>query len=322
MNTITAISTPHGSGGIAVIRISGDEAFCIADKFFVLGNAKRLLNAEANTATYGKITDNDGNALDYGIATVFRAPHSYTGEDTVEISCHGGFFIAKQVLKRAIECGAELAQKGEFTKRAFLNGKLDLSQAESVIDLINSTSEKNAQNAVFQMEGRLSKDINSMREKLISLATHLQAMIDFPDEGIEELTDKEIAERLNEIIIKNKRLISTVDYGKIIKEGMPVAVIGKPNVGKSSLLNYLSGTQKAIVTDIAGTTRDIVEEYVSVNGITIKVMDTAGIRETDDVVEKIGVDRAKQYADSADLIIYVIDSSTEWTIMIWKSLRF
>jgi len=309
VSTVAAISTPHGSGGIAVIRISGDEAFCIADKFFVISNAKRLFDAEANTATYGKIIDNNGNAFDYGVATVFRAPHSYTGEDTVEISCHGGIHIAKKVLKRAIECGALMAPKGEFTKRAFLNGKLDLSQAEGVIDLINSQSDKGSENAVFQLEGRLSQSINHMREDLMKLAAHLQAMIDFPDEGIDELTDEEIAISLNGIIQKVNKLIATADYGKIIKDGLPVAVIGKPNVGKSSLLNCLSGSDKAIVTDVAGTTRDVVEDYVNIDGLTLKLMDTAGIHQTDDIVEKIGVERSLKAAESAALILAVFDLS-------------
>ncbi|MBO5454389.1 MAG: tRNA uridine-5-carboxymethylaminomethyl(34) synthesis GTPase MnmE [Clostridia bacterium] len=309
MSTIAAISTPHGSGGIAVIRISGDEAFCIADKFFVSGKTKRLFDAKANTAMYGKIIDNNGNTFDYGIATVFRSPHSYTGEDIVEISCHGGIHIAKKVLKRAIECGAQMAVRGEFTKRAFLNGKLDLSQAEGVIDLINSQSEKGAENAVFQMEGRLSSNINEMREDLIKLAAHLQAMIDFPDEGIDELSDDDIADSLQVILKKVDKLISTADYGKIIKEGLPVAVIGKPNVGKSSLLNCLSGVDKAIVTDVAGTTRDVVEEYINIDGLMLKLMDTAGIHKTDDIVEKIGVERSLKAAQDASLILAVFDLS-------------
>ncbi len=309
MSTVAAISTPYGCGGIAVIRISGSEAFCIADKFFVIGNTKRLFDAKANTATYGKIIDNDGSVLDYGIATVFRGPHSYTGEDVVEISCHGGIHIAKKVLKRAVECGATLALRGEFTKRAFLNGKLDLSQAEGVIDLINSQSDKGAENAVFQLEGRLSKSINEMREKLMRLAAHLQAMIDFPDEGIDELTDSEIAEILNDIIKDIKKMLSTAEYGKIIKEGLPVAVIGKPNVGKSSLLNCLSDSDKAIVTDVAGTTRDVVEEYINVGGYALKLMDTAGIHNTQDVVEKIGVEKSLKAARESSLILAVFDLS-------------
>ncbi len=312
MSTVAAISTPYGCGGIAVIRISGDEAFCIADKFFVISNTKRLFDAKANTATYGKIIDNNCEVFDYGVATVFRGPHSYTGEDTVEISCHGGIHIAKKVLKRAIECGATLASKGEFTKRAFLNGKLDLSQAEGVIDLINSQSDRGAENAVFQMEGRLSENINAMREDLISLAAHLQAMIDFPDEGIDELTDIEIASCLENIIHRVCGLLSTADYGKIIKDGLPVAVIGKPNVGKSSLLNYLSDSDRAIVTDIAGTTRDVVEEYINIDGYTLKLMDTAGIHNTEDIVEKIGVEKSLKAARDASLVLAVFDLSRDF----------
>ena len=310
MSTIAAISTPFGSGGIAVIRISGDEAFCITDRFFVCQKAKCLSALSANTAVYGKVKDKDGNTVDEVVVTIFKGPHSYTGEDTVEVSCHGGILIAKKVLRCAIEAGAEMAQRGEFSKRAFLNGKMDLSQTEGVIDLINAVSDKGATNAVFQMEGRLSKKINELRNTLLNLSAHIQALIDFPEEDLTDLSDDEVLERLEYVIKETNLLIKTADYGKILKNGLPVAVIGKPNVGKSSLLNALSGTEKAIVTDIAGTTRDIVEEYVNINGIAIKIMDTAGIRETNDKVEAIGVERSLKAAEDADLILAVFDGST------------
>ncbi|MBQ2898040.1 MAG: tRNA uridine-5-carboxymethylaminomethyl(34) synthesis GTPase MnmE [Clostridia bacterium] len=309
MSTIAAISTPFGSGGIAVIRISGHEAFCVADKFFVCQKAKRLFEVDANTVHYGKVYDKDKKIIDNAVVTVFKAPHSFTGEDTVEISCHGGILIAKKVLKSAIDHGAVLAQRGEFTKRAFLNGKMDLSQAEGVIDLINSVSDRGAEAAVFQLEGRLSEKINVMRNKLLNLAAHLQAYVDFPEEEIEELGTENISLLLSEIISECEKLIKSADYGKILKDGIPVAVIGKPNVGKSSLLNCLSGEEKAIVTNVAGTTRDIVEEYISIDGFAVKLMDTAGIRKTEDLVESIGVKKSVEAAKKASFVLAVFDGS-------------
>ena len=309
MSTIAAISTPFGSGGIAVIRISGDEAFCVADRFFVCQKAKRLFEVDANTVHYGKVYDKNKKLIDNVLVTVFKGPHSYTGEDTVEISCHGGILIAKKVLKSAIDHGAVLAQRGEFTKRAFLNGKLDLSQAEGVIDLINSVSDRGAETAVFQLEGRLSNKINEMRNKLLNLAAHLQAYVDFPEEEIEELSTENVASLLDGITKDCEKLIKSADYGKILKDGVPVAVIGKPNVGKSSLLNCLSGEEKAIVTDIAGTTRDIVEEYINIDGFAVKLMDTAGIRQTDDIVESIGVKRSISAAEGSAFVLAVFDNS-------------
>ncbi len=313
MSTIAAISTPMGSGGIAVIRISGDEAFCIADKLFVCQKAKRLFELDANTVVLGKVYDENKKLIDEALVSIFKAPHSFTGEDVIEISCHGGILIAKKVLKTAIYFGAQLASKGEFTKRAFLNGKLDLTQAEGIIDLINSVSEKGAENAVYQLEGRLSKNINDIRNKLLDVIENISAAIDFPDEGIEELEYDNIKTTLQECLDNTGKLIDTADYGKIIKDGIPIAVIGKPNVGKSSLLNALSGTKKAIVTDIAGTTRDIVEEYVNIDGIAIKLMDTAGIHDTDDKVETIGVKRSVEATESAGIILAVFDNSEPFT---------
>lgn len=309
MSTIAAISTPFGSGGIAVIRISGDEAFCVADRFFVCQKAKRLFEVEANSVVYGKLYDKDKKLIDNVLVTVFKGPHSFTGEDTVEISCHGGILIAKKVLKSAIDHGAVLAERGEFTKRAFMNGKMDLSQAEGVIDLINSVSDRGAEAAVFQLEGRLSAKINEMRNKLLNLAAHLQAYVDFPEEEIEELSTQNVADLLGSIIKDCEKLIKSADYGKILKDGVPVAVIGKPNVGKSSLLNFLSGEEKAIVTDVAGTTRDIVEEYINIDGFAVKLMDTAGIRKTDDLVESIGVERSISAAQDAAFVLAVFDNS-------------
>ncbi len=322
MSTIAAISTPFGTGGIAVIRISGDEAFCITDRFFTCHKAKRLFELDANTAVFGKITDKDNNVVDHAVVTVFKEPNSFTGEDTVEISCHGGILITKKILKLAIENGAVLANRGEFSKRAFINGKIDLVQAEGIIDLINSESEKGAETAVFQLEGRLSSRINGLRDMLLNISVNLQAEIDFPDEGINELSTDEIKEMLKNASGELKLLLDTADYGRIVKNGLPVAVIGKPNVGKSSLLNALSGQEKAIVTDIAGTTRDIVEEYVNIDGIAVKVMDTAGIRETEDKVELIGVERSVEAAKNAALVLAVFDGSRQLDDEDGKILEF
>lgn len=309
MRTIAAISTPPGVGGIAVIRISGDEAFCVTDKIFSCQGAKRLFEVPANTVIFGKIHDENQKEVDQVLVSVFKAPHSFTGEDVVEISCHGGILVAKQVLKTVLKAGASLADRGEFSKRAFLNGKMDLAQAEGIIDLINASTKKGADVAVFQMEGRLSEEILKLREMLLNLAAHLEAAADFPEEDIPALSDETVKNTLEQAKTTIESLIRTSDYGKILRDGLPVAVIGKPNVGKSSILNYLAGQDRAIVTDIAGTTRDVIEEFVDLDGVPVKLMDTAGIHETYDEVEKIGVERSKKAAENSELILAVFDAS-------------
>lgn len=306
--TITAIATPVGVGGIAVIRISGDEAISITDKIFI--SKTKISDAESHTVHYGHIVDKDNEIIDEVLVTVMRAPRSYTKEDVVEISTHGGIIASKNVLKRIIEAGAYLAKPGEFTKRAFLNGRIDLSQAEAIIDTINAKTTLEQKNALSQVGGALSLEINNIRNDLISLAASMQVIIDYPDEELEDVTIDDILQRVEKASEKINNLINSSQNGKIIKNGIKTVIAGKPNVGKSSLLNILAQEDRAIVTDIAGTTRDVIEESVNIDGITLILTDTAGIRQTDDTVEKIGVMRSKQSIDTADLVIIVLDATS------------
>lgn len=308
--TIAAIATPLGEGGISVIRISGEEAIYVAEKCFVAFSGERLSNFEGYKAAYGKVIDQDGNTIDDAVALVFRAPKSYTGENTVEISVHGGTIVARQVLRRVLECGAALATGGEFTKRAFLNGKLDLTKAESVMGLISARSEAAAKISRSAREGRISRDTEDILNKLLETAASLAAFADYPDEDIPNLNQENFEILLNECLTKCEKLISTYDAGRIIREGINCAIVGKPNVGKSTLMNLLCGSDRSIVTDIAGTTRDVVETTVSIGDIILNLADTAGIHETDDTVEQFGVTKAKEKIHNAELLLAVFDNSS------------
>ena len=312
MSTVAAISTGRAPGGIGVVRISGENAISIADKVFSSFNGKKICEIPGYSALYGKATDENGS-IDNVVALVFRAPKSYTGEDVVEISCHGGLFVTDKVLKAVLDAGAIPAEAGEFTKRAFLNGKMDLTSAESVMNIISAQGEQAEKIALGVLEGRLFKEIKKINDKLVYDLALLSAWVDYPYEEIEDLSENNLKEHIDESIEKLEKLISDFSMGQIIMEGVDTAIVGCPNVGKSTLMNLLSGTEKSIVTDIAGTTRDIVEDTVNVGGITLRLADTAGVRETEDVVESIGVDRAVKRLQNAELVLAVFDASRPLT---------
>ena len=309
-STIAAISTAQGEGGIGVIRVSGDGAMEIADKVFKNINNKKIKDMKGYTAAFGSIVF-EGEKLDEAVALVFRAPHSYTGEDVVELSCHGGMYITKQVLRAVLEAGAVPAEAGEFTKRAFLNGKLDLTEAEAVIDIISAKSRSAARSAICVKEGTLRKKITEVKDDLLSLTAHLSAWADYPEEDIAEVSDEDILVTCERAELTLKRLLDTYDSGQAVKQGIDTVIAGRPNVGKSTLMNLLSGTEKSIVTDIPGTTRDVVEDTVLAGDVILRLSDTAGLRDTDDAVEKIGVDRARKKLSQCGLLLAVFDNSRE-----------
>ncbi len=311
-STIAAISTAQGEGGIGIIRISGEDAIAIADKVFSPISSNKLNTLEGYKASFGKIVDN-GEVLDEAVAIVYREPKSFTGENVVELCCHGGLFVTRQVLRTVLSKGAVLASPGEFTKRAFLNGKMDLLEAQSVMDIISAQSRQAARAAVSVKEGALSKRISQVKATLLTLAAHLSAWADYPEEDIPEVTDMALLSDLQNAKRELLRLIKDYDKGKAITKGVDTVIVGKPNVGKSTLMNLLSGTEKSIVTEIPGTTRDIVEETVVLGDIILKLSDTAGLRETDNPVEKIGVLKAKEKLKSGSLVLAVFDGSEEFT---------
>ncbi|MBU3075648.1 tRNA uridine-5-carboxymethylaminomethyl(34) synthesis GTPase MnmE [Clostridium estertheticum] len=310
-DTIAAISTSIGEGGISIIRISGDKAINIVDSIFVGNNNRKLNDFKSYTMRYGHIIDKDGVRLDEVIISYMKGPKSFTAEDTIEINCHGGVVGTNRILQEVIRSGARIAEPGEFTKRAFLNGRIDLSQAEAVMDIIRAKTELSMKSALMQSEGSISREIKNVRNKLLSVIAHIEVTVDYPEEDIEDVTANEVREEVTLIISEIDMLLSTADEGKILREGLSTVIVGKPNVGKSSLLNALVKEKRAIVTEVPGTTRDAIEEYISIEGIPVKIVDTAGIRETDDIVEKIGVETSKQKIDEADLVILMLDSSMD-----------
>ncbi|GAW93652.1 tRNA uridine-5-carboxymethylaminomethyl(34) synthesis GTPase MnmE [Calderihabitans maritimus] len=310
-DTIAAISTPLGEGGIGIVRVSGNEAINIVEKIFRSQRGVKLHEVGSHTLSLGYIVNpENGEVVDEVLISVMRKPRSYTAEDVVEINCHGGIVPLRRTLELVLRSGARLAEPGEFTKRAFLNGRIDLAQAESVIDIIRAKTDAGLDLALNQLQGKLSEKITNLRSELLEILAFVEASIDFPEEEIEELSEGELVSRCKKVKEEISKLIREADKGKVYREGLSTVIIGRPNVGKSSLLNALLKEKRAIVTDIPGTTRDIIEEIINVGGIPLRIIDTAGIRETEDVVEKMGVERSREFFAKADLVLFVLDAYT------------
>ena len=307
-DTIAAISTPRGEGGIGIVRISGNNALEILGKIFRPKSKKEVKNLKNFSINYGHLYNNE-NLVDEVLVSIMRAPNTYTKEDMVEINCHGGFVITEKVLEIVLKNGARLSESGEFTRRAFLNGRLDLTQAEAVMDIIHGKTEKSVSLSLDQLRGDLKEQIGHLKKLVLDVAAHINVVLDYPEEGIDDPLPENLVGNLKEVIDTTDALIRSYDKGKMIKEGIKTAIVGKPNVGKSSILNSVLKEERAIVTHVAGTTRDVIEEVVNLKGIPLVLVDTAGIRKTDDLVENIGVEKSKQLIESADLILFVVDGS-------------
>jgi tRNA modification GTPase len=307
-DTIAAISTPRGEGGIGIVRISGNYALDILEKIFKPKSGKAIKGLRNYSINYGHIFDGE-TLVDEVLVSIMKAPNTYTREDIVEINCHGGFVITEKVLEVVLKNGARIAEIGEFTRRAFLNGRIDLTQAEAVIDLIHGKTEKSVSLSLNQLRGDLKEQIEHLKKLVLDVAAHINVVLDYPEEGIDDPLPEHLVENLQEVLDTTDRLIRSYDKGKMIKEGIKTAIVGKPNVGKSSILNSVLKEERAIVTHVAGTTRDIIEEVVNLKGIPLVLVDTAGIRKTDDLVENIGVEKSKKLIESADLILFVVDGS-------------
>ena len=322
-DTIAAIATAPGEGGIGIIRISGEKSLQVAQSIFKSKSGKMIKDYNARTLIYGTVVDNE-KVIDEVLVAYMKGPNSYTAEDVIEINCHGGFISVKKILELILSKGVRLAEAGEFTKRAFLNGRIDLSQAEAIIDVIKSKTDMAHEVAQSQLEGSLAKKIKDLRMNVTEVLAHLEVSIDFAEEDVEEITYQTLEEKALELRNEIKKLYDTAESGKILRDGLKTVIVGKPNVGKSSLLNSILGENRAIVTDIAGTTRDVFEEFVNIKGIPLKIVDTAGIRETEDVVEKIGVEKSRESFSTADLVIMVLDASrklSEEDMEILESLK-
>ncbi|MGL4652993.1 tRNA uridine-5-carboxymethylaminomethyl(34) synthesis GTPase MnmE [Cetobacterium sp.] len=309
-DTIAAISTPRGEGGIGIVRMSGSDSLCILTKIFKPISNKEVSELRNFSINYGHLYDGE-ELIDEVLVSIMKGPNTYTKEDIVEINCHGGFLITERVLELVLKSGARIAEIGEFTRRAFLNGRLDLTQAEAVIDLIHGKTDKSISLSLNQLRGDLREQIDILKKQLLDVSAHVNVVLDYPEEGIDDPLPDDLVDNLHNVVNTTDALIKSYNKGKMIKEGVKTAIVGKPNVGKSSLLNSILREERAIVTHIAGTTRDVIEEVVNLNGVPLVLVDTAGIRKTDDLVENIGVEKSKELIDKADLILFVVDNSRE-----------